>query len=137
MKFKNIKAYNFENALRGMRNPMNSWDKSDSWFGITHPDAGTVDEIASLWVNKHFPDWQEQFNQEADILFERYVNWLLKEGTLEEGPGDTYLMALIGPNDMELAQRLIRAGNEHRKFMRQIFVTVDITAPLYWQIICQ
>lgn len=39
---------------------------------------------------------------------------------------------VIGKNDMELAQKLIKAGSEHRKFMRQIFVSVDITAPLYW-----
>lgn len=39
---------------------------------------------------------------------------------------------IIGKNDMDLAQRLIRAGSEHRKFMRQIFVSVDITAPIYW-----
>ena len=39
---------------------------------------------------------------------------------------------IIGANDMKLAQTLIKAGNEHRKFMRQIFVSVDITAPLYW-----
>ena len=39
---------------------------------------------------------------------------------------------IIGENDLGLAQRLIKAGNEHRKFMRQIFVSVDITAPLYW-----
>lgn len=39
---------------------------------------------------------------------------------------------IIGPNDMDLAQRLIRSGSEHRKFLRQIFVSVDITAPLYW-----
>lgn len=39
---------------------------------------------------------------------------------------------IIGPNDMKLARALIKAGPEHRKFMRQIFVSVDITAPLYW-----
>lgn len=39
---------------------------------------------------------------------------------------------ILGPNDLDLAQRLIRAGSDHRKFMRQIFVSVDITAPLYW-----
>ena len=38
----------------------------------------------------------------------------------------------IGKNDLDLAQRLIKAGSEHRKFLRQIFVSVDITAPLYW-----
>jgi hypothetical protein len=41
-------------------------------------------------------------------------------------------VAYIGPKDMELAQNLIKAGPEHRKFMRQIFVSVDITAPIYW-----
>ena len=39
---------------------------------------------------------------------------------------------IIGQNDLDLAQRLIKAGSEHRKFLRQIFVSVDITAPLYW-----
>lgn len=39
---------------------------------------------------------------------------------------------IVGPKDMDLATRLIKAGNEHRKFLRQIFVSVDITAPLYW-----
>ena len=43
--------------------------------------------------------------------------------------GEIYI---IGPNDMKLIQSLIKGGPEHRKFMRQIFVSVDITAPLYW-----
>ncbi len=76
MKFEKTEVYGFEGALRGMRNPLNSWAKSDSGF---------VDGI--------------------------YV---------------------IGENDMGLAQRLIDGGSEHRKFMRQIFVSVDITAPIYW-----
>ncbi len=79
MKFEKTEVWGFKHALRGMRNPMNSWDKSDS-------------------------------------LIEREF-----EGQLE-----------IGKNDMKLAQTLIKAGSEHRKFLRQIFVSVDITAPLYW-----
>lgn len=79
MKFENTEVWGFKHALRGMRNPMNSWEKSDS-------------------------------------LIEREF-----EGQLE-----------IGKNDMKLAQTLIKAGSEHRKFLRQIFVSVDITAPLYW-----
>lgn len=78
MKFENTEVFNFEGALRGMRNPMNSWNKSDSKFDVIL----------------------------ADIR--------------------------IGENDMKLAQSLIKAGSEHRKFMRQIFVSVDITAPLFW-----
>ena len=76
MKFEHTKVFNFDGALRGMRNPLESWSKSDS-----------------------------------------YIN------------NDEFI---IGPNDLQLAQRLISAGSEHRKFMRQIFVSVDITAPLYW-----
>lgn len=80
MKFENTEVWGFEHALRGMRNPMNSWNKSDSYI-------------------------------ECNDLNNKYI---------------------IGKNDMQLAQKLIKAGTEHRKFMRQIFVSVDITAPLYW-----
>ncbi len=76
MKFENTEVWGFEHSLRGMRNPLNSHIKSDSYYD-----------------------------------------------------NDNYV---IGENDFGLAQRLIKAGNEHRKFMRQIFVSVDITAPLYW-----
>ena len=86
MKFKNTEVFNFEGALRGMRNPKESWDKSDSrWF------VNGMDEKG--FCVSHF---------------------------------------VIGKNDLKLAQTLIKAGSEHRKFMRQIFVSVDITAPLYW-----
>ena len=135
MKFENIHVYNFEGAFRGMRNPMNSWNKSDSWFGMGNEwyDAG-LDEVAAAWTDKYFPDWYKEDPQprKAQILYEQKIDWLQDEGTLQRGEEDTFLAAYIGPNDMELAQRLIRAGSEHRKFMRQIFVTVDITAPLYW-----
>ena len=86
IKFENTEVMNFEAALRGMRNPLNSWDKSDSLFHET-----------------------------ADIDPSDY-------------PGD----CLIGFNDLTLALKLINAGSDHRKFLRQIFVSVDITAPLYW-----
>ena len=83
IKFENTEVFNFEGALRGMRNPLNSWDKSDSNFGVDPAYFG-------------FPS------------------------------------PYIGPNDLDLARRLIKAGSDHRKFLRQIFVSVDITAPLYW-----
>ena len=81
MKFENTFVYNIYNAIIGARNPMNSWNKSDSVFN--------------------------GFN-----------------GKIEN--------TVIGKNDLELMQKLIKAGSEHRKFLRQIFVAVDITAPLYW-----
>ena len=97
MKFENIRAYNFENALRGMRNPLASWKKIDSEFGV-RPRV----EVP-----------------EGAIITHEYENGLCE-------------YAKIGPNDMGLAKRLIAGGSEHRKFLRQIFVTVDITAPLYY-----
>lgn len=90
MKFENTEVWGFEHAIRGMRNPLNSWDKSDSCYL-------TINEIAG-----HPCD---------DGLQKEFV---------------------IGENDLKLMQKLIRAGSEHRKFLRQIFVSVDITAPLYW-----
>ena len=77
LKTERTAVMNFENAIRGARNPMNSWDKSDSAY----------DENGN------------------------YV---------------------LGQSDLDLARRLIKAGSDERKFMRQIFVSVDITAPLYW-----
>lgn len=97
MKFENTQVWGFEHALRGMRNPMNSWDKSDT-------------------------KWVEVDYESKDLLscFD-----------VKSDEGGT-LIHIIGRNDLKLAQRLIRAGSEHRKFMRQIFISVDITAPLYW-----
>ena len=105
MKFENIRVYNFEHALRGMRNPKESYHLVDSEFGI----APTADVIKFC---------EENNKNILDVI------------TYSSGDYSEY--AVIGPNDMRLAQTLIRGGSEHRKFLRQIFVTVDITAPLYW-----
>lgn len=94
MKFENTEVWGFKHALHGMRNPKNSWAKSDSYF-----DCDSC--LCNDCVNK------------------------------DKSPcGHNALY--IGENDMRLAQALIRGGSEHRKFLRQIFVSVDITAPLYW-----
>ncbi len=77
IKLERTSVMNLENAMRGARNPLNSWARMDSGYD-------------------------------------------------EEG------IYRLGPNDLDLAQRLRRAGSDHRKFIRQIFVSVDITAPLYW-----
>ncbi len=89
MKFENANVYNFENAIRGMRLPMQSHNKSDSKYV-------TIDEADGEFSHLTFKDY------------------------------------IIGDNDLDLMQRLIKGGSEHRKFMRQIMVSVDITAPLYW-----
>lgn len=77
LKCERSEVLNMENALRGARNPMNSWDKQDSYY-------------------------------------------------------DSFGDFVIGPNDLALAVKLRKAGPDHRKYLRQVFVTVDITAPLYW-----
>ena len=100
MKFENTDVWGFEHAIRGMRNPKNSWSKSDS-----------------------------------ECLFHALPNYSYDDPKAEEYTRylDDYNLNLkIGPNDMKLMQALIKGGSEHRKFMRQIFVSVDITAPLYW-----
>ena len=77
IKMERTSVMNFENAIRGARNPLNSWNRMDSYY----------DEDGNF---------------------------------------------VLGPNDLDLAVRLRKAGSDHRKFVRQIFVSVDITAPLYW-----
>lgn len=124
MKFENTEVWGFEHALRGMRNPKNSWNKSDSLFGIVNIDQemdNAAAEIAFKWYSI----------KDNDKCLDQYNNKLLDNGILQYA--NPYAsVAFIGPNDMKLAQTLIKAGPEHRKFLRQIFVTVDITAPLYW-----
>lgn len=103
MKFENTQVWGFDHALRGMRNPKESWNKSDSY--------------ESTYANARFNyNWDVE---EYQRVFLRYQ-------------GNDAVLFHIGPNDMKLAQALIRGGTEHRKFLRQIFVSVDITAPLYW-----
>lgn len=103
MRFENTEVYGFQGALRGMRNPKNSWDKSDSSYCVNSIDESTS-HCSTCPMNEGCTGSQRDIET-------RYI---------------------IGKNDMKLAQQLIKAGSEHRKFMRQIFVSVDITAPLYW-----
>jgi hypothetical protein len=133
MKFENIKVYNFENALRGMRNPKNSWHLSDSKFGYAtlETPSSLLYEVAEAWANDWAStlDYVDERDKEAE--YESKVNWLIENGAREVAPG-VCEFNLIGPKDMKLAKALIAGGSEHRKFLRQIMVTVDITAPLYW-----
>ena len=134
MKFENTEVWGFEHAFRGMRNPKNSWDKSDSYFNITDDyDEGVLD-VADAWVYQNHPECNgHEDTKEFFDLEDKYCDWLIKEGVLKESKDYQYRdNAFIGPNDMKLAKTLIKAGSEHRKFLRQIFVSVDITAPLYW-----
>ena len=90
----NIAVMNLENAMRGARNPMNSWGKSDSKYLCVHgyPEACFGNSCA----------------------------------------GCSEYQYILGENDLDLAKRLVNSGTDHRKFIRQIIVSMDITAPLYW-----
>ena len=136
MKFEKTLVGNFEGAFRGMRNPKNSWNKNDSFFGLVDSNYSNKEiDIADKWVQKFHPElnWPEEFSDEGCKLSEVYINKLLDNGILRDNPEDYVLeVAYIGPEDMKLAQTLIKAGPEHRKFLRQIFVSVDITAPMYF-----
>lgn len=88
IKIENTEVYGWEAAIRGMRNPMNSWDKSDTELTISTQYFGNVS------------------TRRTEIC--------------------------IGKKDFALMKTLVEAGTDHRKFLRMVNVTVDITAPLYW-----
>lgn len=132
MKFERIRVMNFENALYGMRNPKNSWHLSDSKFGVATLDEvqDIAQEVAQSWVEM---DDVPQDSEVYEGLLDNYTEMLIKNGVdTSFVTGDYCSYTFIGPKDMRLAKTLIRGGSEHRKFLRQIMVAVDITAPLYW-----
>ena len=94
--FNNTSVMNFENAFRGLRNPLNSWDKSNNKYCLPYMCGSCL---------------KCNCDDNNDIDWTPYQ---------------------ICDGDLDLAVRLIHGGSEHRKFLRQIFVSVDITAPLYW-----
>lgn len=91
-------VFGWEAAIRGLRNPMNSWEKSDSGICNFECDLECVD-LKCPW---------------------------------EGAEPDKCLSFHVGPNDLKLMKTLANAGTDHRKFMRMIVVSMDITAPLYW-----
>jgi len=140
-KFTNTAVFNFEGAFRGMRNPLDSWAKSDSEFGIGNVDITdeAEQEVADAWIanEEQLNDKKyEEYSDDYEDVYADYVNWLEDEGILKNilngRNGEICEYAFIGPKDLDLAQRLIKSGPEHCKFLRQIQVSVDITAPLYW-----
>lgn len=93
IKVENIKVFNFEGAIRGCRNPLQSWHKSDS-----------------IYLSHQYCD----YDREIEMM--QYCD----------------IVPVIGKNDLDLMHRLYVAGTEHRKYLRQIFVSMDITGPIYW-----
>lgn len=127
----NVEVFNFEGAFRGLRNPMNSWNKSDSYFGLNSLDylGDNAAEVIENWIkqeNKEYKNSEDYYE-----VFDKYEQWLLSQGVCLED-NDIYNIALLGPKDLDLAQRMIKGGNEEAKFLRQIFVSMDINAPIFW-----
>ena len=108
LKIENTEVMGWEAAIRGMRNPMNSWEKSDSNYRPIL--ASRCDTCTSYLLN----NWDDCDNCEVYKLCNS-PNYFL-----------------VGPNDLDLMTRLGKAGTDHRKFMRMITVYIDILAPLYW-----
>ena len=133
IKIENIQVGGFEAAFRGLRNPMNSWNKSDSYFGISSEPYNDFDyEVCAAYVNKKYPVLEEH-SRDWEAHWEEYNNWLLDNGVLKRDTETGAIQyAYIGPNDMNLARRMILAGTDEAKFMRMIHVQMDVTAPRYW-----
>jgi hypothetical protein len=122
--FTNTWTGNWENAFHGLRHPMESYARSDSDFGIGDCDTW-LESCRNEAAYSYCPDGREDEN------WDEVDEWLAKNGELRFGKyAGEY--AYIGKNDLDLAQRMIKAGTPNDKFLRQIFVSVDITAPLYW-----
>ena len=133
LKIENIEVSGFNAAFRGLRNPKESWHKSDSYFGLVDPEFCEEDYIITdKWIRKDEPFIAETSDR-YEILFNKYNTWLLKQGILRRNQKyDVGDCACIGPNDMELAQRMILAGDDEAKFTRMIHIQMDIIAPLRW-----
>jgi len=136
MKFEFTEVFNFEGAFRGLRNPLESWERSDSYFGFMnydYPVDARVDVIYN-WVEQEFIKQGlevEPFTEKWEDTWGKYSDWLSSNEILRTDY-EIADIATLGPKDLALAQKLILSGPEHCKFMRQIFVSVDITAPIYW-----
>lgn len=111
IKIENIETYGWEAAIRGMRNPMNSWAKSDSY-----------DKCGLLFEDDFNEAKQEGYVPEL-------AKWVADNPTFGTCAPCWYV---IGDNDFDLMNRLRNAGTDHRKYLRMITVYCDITAPLYW-----
>ena len=117
IKIENVNVFGWKAAIRGSRNPMNSWDKSDSWFNFYSyyqsdgdRDCGIETTVAFNIVGNESEEW----------------TW---ECPLE---GEDWDDMVLGPNDHKLLMNLCKGGTEESKWRRMIHVQMDVTAPLYW-----
>lgn len=140
IKFDNQCVSNFENAIRGMRNPLESWKQSDSRYGLGDCDdeycASRLFDSTDAWMEYLGYGFLEDIESEVDrkqwLKAEKEIGEWLWDNSLLDKDGPYEHRFYFGPKDLKLAQSLVRAGTDEAKFMRQIFISVDITAPLYW-----
>ena len=117
IKIENTDVLGWEHAIRGLRNPLNSWDKSDSAYGCR------------LKKERDCVNWN--YHTEGEITLCKECNWCerLCEDAYDEGDVKEFI---VGSNDFDLMKRLAGAGSDHAKYRRMIIVYADVTAPLYW-----
>ena len=108
IKIENFEVTGLKHAIRGMRNPMNSWEKSDSDY------RQILSRRCDSCISYQLEHWEDCDKCEVNIECDSHDGFM------------------IGPNDYDLMMRLRNAGTDHRKFMRMVTVYTDITAPLYW-----
>ena len=129
IKLENKRVFNFEGAFRGLRNPMDSWHLSDSVFGILEYDEAI--EMTSMVAHRY------EESEKIPIPYDEAYEFLWDNGVSNavfncSSDMNYSTAAILGPNDLNLAQRMIGGGTPESKFLRQIFVSMDITAPLYF-----
>ncbi len=125
LQVKNINVFNFEGAIRGMRQPYKTTDKSDSLFGIAplNEFEQMLDEYLQADVGTYKHDHLEELTEWY------YQNSIIKRE--EYSTGETINYAIIGEKDLALMKKLARAGSPHNKFMRQIGICMDIRTTKY------
>ena len=140
IQYDNLSVSNMSNAIRGMRNPLKSWNQLDSRYGLGDYDdeysATRLFDTTDAWMfylgYGYLEDMESEVDRKQWLSAEKEIEkWLWNNSLLDKnGPYEDRFY--FGPKDLKLAQSLIRAGTDESKFMRQIIVSVDITAPLYW-----
>lgn len=142
IKIENVSTVGWEPAIRGARNPMNSWEKSDTLFYNIRSDHA-VESLDGeiIFYNNELGNWiycgsdkkkplyswaidnsdNKKVSKSDTKYFTEYLDWCKKQGSY-----------VIGPNDLKLLTNLAKAGSDEAKFRRMIVVYLDVTAPMYW-----
>ena len=130
IKIENVSTVGWEPAIRGARNPMNSWEKSDSLFA--NDPCNTLDDIFGETVFETEDDYSPYYYNGASDKKKQF-SWAMdhdEKVALERWPDES--VPAIGPNDLKLLTNLAKAGSDEAKYRRMIVVYLDVTAPMYW-----